>query len=143
MSEPQPGAAPKARQQPETLRLRNLSAALTVGDLAESLIFYRDTVGFVLEETWERDGRMSGAALRAGTVRLVLAQDDWAKGRERVKGQGLRFYLYTAQDIDQLAAGIKGRGGTLASGPEDLPWGARAFSIVDPDGFQMTVSSMP
>jgi uncharacterized glyoxalase superfamily protein PhnB len=24
--------------------------------------------------------------------------------------------------------------------PEDMPWGARAFSLVDPDGFKITIS---
>ena len=40
-----------------------------------------------------------------------------------------------------FAAGIKERGGSLESEPADMPWGARAFSVVDPDGFQITFSS--
>ena len=44
-------------------------------------------------------------------------------------------------DVDEVAGSIKSRGGTLAAEPDDMPWGARAFSLVDPDGFQLTISS--
>ncbi len=68
-------------------------------------------------------------------------QDDWAKGRDRVKGEGFRLHMATATDVDQIAAGIEQRGGTLESPPADMPWGGRAFSLADPDGFKITISS--
>ena len=40
-----------------------------------------------------------------------------------------------------LAGAIRERGGTLASEPADMPWGARAFDLVDPDGFRLTITS--
>ncbi|MCH8813368.1 MAG: VOC family protein [Gemmatimonadetes bacterium] len=49
--------------------------------------------------------------------------------------------MATDDDVDAIAAGIERRGGTLESPPEDTPWGARAFSLVDPDGFKITISS--
>ncbi len=98
-------------------------------------------VGFTVDERWEHEGELMGVSLVAGATRLMLGQDDGAKGWDRKKGQGFRLYLSTAQDIDQLAADIVGRGGTLAKEPADMPWGARAFDLVDPDGFQLTVSS--
>jgi uncharacterized glyoxalase superfamily protein PhnB len=58
-----------------------------------------------------------------------------------VKGQGIRIYLQTTQDVDGVAAAIKDRGGELASEPEDMPWGARAFNLIDPDGILLTISS--
>ena len=130
------------RANPESLRLRTLSAALTAGDLQKSLAWYRDVVGFTLEQSWERDGRVVGATLVAGDVRINISQDDGARGRERVKGQGFRLYMSTVQNVDQIATRIKNRGGTLASEPTDTPWGTRAFSLVDPDGFKLTISSM-
>jgi predicted enzyme related to lactoylglutathione lyase len=71
----------------------------------------------------------------------MLGQDDWQKGRERVKGQGFRMYCSTAQDIDRLAARIKSQGGVLMEEPGDRPWGSRDFAIKDPDGFMITISS--
>ena len=124
-----------------TLELRSLRPALTVSDINVSLPWYRDVVGFRVEETWEHEGKVGGARLLAGGIGLFLLQDDWAKGRDRVKGEGFRLHLTTADDVDEIAAGIEKRGGTLESPPEDTPWGSRAFSLADPDGFKITISS--
>jgi uncharacterized glyoxalase superfamily protein PhnB len=118
-----------------------MAAGFTVSDLEASLHWYRDVVGFTVGEIFEREGTKAGAELLAGTIRMFIGQDDWAKGRDRVKGIGTRIHLTTAQDVDELANGIKARGGSLDSEPEDMPWGARAFSLTDPDGFQFTISS--
>ena len=126
---------------PKTLRLSSIAPGITVNDLQASLSWYGDVVGFYIAEKFEHEGEVRGAALVAGGARLMLSQDDWAKGRDRVKGQGLRLYLNTSQDVDEVAAAIKSRGGELASEPADMPWGARAFELVDPDGFLLTIST--
>ena len=126
---------------PQTLRLRSVSPGITVNDLEASLKWYCDVVGFHLREKFEHEGEVRGAALDAGDQGIMLSQDDWAKGRDRVKGQAIRLYLQTSQDVDEVAAAIKARGGTLASEPSDMPWGARTFDLVDPDGFQLTITS--
>jgi uncharacterized glyoxalase superfamily protein PhnB len=128
------------RRQPETLRLRSASPSFTVNDLQKSVAFYRDVLGFTEKERWERDGALHGMELVAGSVSVFLAQDDWQKGHDRVKGQGFRIYCDTVQDIDALARRIRERGGTLAQEPKDQPWGGRDFAVVDPDGFQITIS---
>ena len=126
---------------PESLRLRSIAPSLTVKDVEASLAWYRDVVGFTAVDEWKENGELQGVALVAGSARLLLGKDDGAKGWDRVKGVGFRLYLNTAQDIDEIADRIKARGGTLESEPADMPWGSRAFSLVDPDGFQLTVSS--
>jgi uncharacterized glyoxalase superfamily protein PhnB len=134
--------AKTARKKPESLRLRDVSPSLTVNDLQASIAWYRDIVGFTLGETWERDGKVAGAELIAGNATINLSQDDWAKGRDRKKGEGFRLYLHTAQDINVIATRIKAHGGTLASEPADQPWGSRTFNLVDPDGYKLTISSL-
>ena len=129
------------RAEPQTLRLRAIAPSLTVNDVEASLSWYRDVVGFHVHELWEHDGKVMGADLVAGSAHLMIGQDDFAKGKDRSKGIGFRLYMTTAQSIDDLAAAIESRGGTLASPPEDQPWGARAFSLVDPDGFLMTIAA--
>jgi len=129
------------RRSPETLRLRRVTPAFTVTDVDTSLSFYRDVLGFVVDEIWEHEGHRVGAALVAGSVTLLLSQDDGEKGGERTKGQGFRLHLSTAQDIDRLASLVVARGGTLQDGPVDMPWGARAFTVLDPDGFKLTVAA--
>lgn len=129
------------RKQPETLRLRELMPAITASDLQASMAWYRDVLGFTVAEEHRRDGQLMGVQLRAGAVQVLLAQDDFAKGRDRQKGAGLRLFCTTAQDVDQLAAAIKERGGKLAHEPKDQPWGTRDFAVVDPDGFNISIST--
>ena len=129
------------RRQPETLRLRAIMPAITATDLQASVAWFRDVLGFTVAEEYKQDDRVMGVRLMAGAVQVMLGQDDFAKGRDRQKGAGLRFFCTTAQDVDQLAAAIKERGGKLAHEPTDQPWGARDFGVVDPDGFNISIST--
>jgi uncharacterized glyoxalase superfamily protein PhnB len=131
-------AKPPARRQPETLRLRSISPSLTSTDLQRSIAFYRDVLGFMAGEEWREKGVLVGVELHAGAVTFMLSQDDFAKGRDRLKGVGARFYCTTAQDIDRFASQIRERGGVLDQEPKDMPWGKRVFMISDPDGFKLT-----
>jgi uncharacterized glyoxalase superfamily protein PhnB len=136
-----PAGAQRARQQPETLRLRSVAPSFTVNDIEKSLAWYRDVLGFVVKDRWEHEGKLAGVELAAGGVLFMLGQDDWKKGRDRVKGEGFRIYCKTAQDVDRLAAQVKARGGKLTQEPRDEPWGTRDFAVVDPDGFKITIGS--
>ena len=131
------------RQQPEKLRARSLSAGLTVDDIQKSIAWYRDVLGFHVDEEWRQNGELLGASLIAGSARLYLGQDDWAKGRDRQKGEGVRLHLATGQSIDEIAARAKAAGGRLDLEPHDTDWGTRAFGITDPNGYKMTISSTP
>ena len=129
----------RTHEEPPTLRLRSTSPILTVNDIDESIGWYRDVVGFYLKQTWDQDGTVTGAELVAGSESIMLAQDDWAKGRDRAKGEGFRLFFETSQDIDEMAAAIQARGGTLDRGPEDTPWDTRAMALIDPNGFKLTI----
>ncbi len=129
------------RRQPETLRLREAGPSFTVNDIEKSRAWYRDVLGCLEKDRWERDGKLVGLEMRAGAVAFYIEQDDWKKGRDRMKGEGFSIYCTTAQDIDELAALIKARGGTLADGPQSRPGGSRDFAIVDPDGFKIRIAS--
>lgn len=115
---------------------------VTVDDISASMAWYRDVLGFTVKDRWEQDGTLFGAELVAGDVLVYIMQDDWKKGRDRVKGEGMRvfFYVKSRKDVDRLAAAIKGRGGLLTSEPQDM-FGVRAFDLVDPSGFKITISS--
>jgi uncharacterized glyoxalase superfamily protein PhnB len=132
--------AKRKRKQPETLRVRTVSAGLTVNNIQKSIAWYRDVLGLFIGEKWEQDGKLMGVEMRAGSMGIWLGQDDWAKGRDRVKGVGVRIYCSTAQDVDMLANGIKARGGVLDHDPQTR-WGARDFGITDPDGYKLTIAS--
>jgi uncharacterized glyoxalase superfamily protein PhnB len=119
--------------------LVDASPSFTVNDLGKSLTFYRDVLGFKVEQEWKGEGgQVRGVSFRAGKVTLMIGQDDWKKGRDRMKGQGVRMYFECATNVDALAEGIAKRGGTLESLPENRPWGYRDFSMADPDGYKIT-----
>jgi uncharacterized glyoxalase superfamily protein PhnB len=128
------------RQQPESLRLSSAGPSFTANDLQRSLAFYRDVLGFTVKERWEQDGVLQGVELVAGRVSFWLGQDDWKKGRDRVKGLGFRIYCDTSQDVDAIAERIKAAGVSLLQEPKDQPWGGRDLAVVDPDGFTITIA---
>jgi uncharacterized glyoxalase superfamily protein PhnB len=122
------------------LQVKELSPSLTVNDVQKSIAFF-EALGFGVEERWEDGGALRGAMLRAGEARIGLSQDDWKKGRDRQKGIGVRLYLSTTQNIDQLAARVKQAGISLDSEAHDTEWGSRAFDVTEPSGFKVTISS--
>jgi uncharacterized glyoxalase superfamily protein PhnB len=126
--------------EPEQFHANTLSASLTVKDIQRSLSWYCDVMGFTVHQKYERGGKLMAVALQAGAVRILIGQDDGAKGLDRVKGEGFSLQFTTAQNIDEIADRIKALGGTLASEPADA-WGARVFRLRDPDGFLLVISS--
>lgn len=122
-----------------TLQARSLAPGLTVNDLQRSLQFYRDGLGFAVEEESEVEGEVRFAMLAAGEARLGLSQDDFARGRDRVKGIGMRLFIETDQDVEALAQQARAAG-IAVDGPAPMPWGPLGFTVTDPDGFKLTIA---
>ncbi|MBA3559651.1 MAG: VOC family protein [Gemmatimonadaceae bacterium] len=125
----------------DKLQARSLAPALTVGDLERSIQFYTEGLGFALDEKMEENGELHGVMLEAGGAKLGLSRDDFAKGRDRVKGVGMRLYLETTQDVKALATQAKAAGITLDQEAAPLPWGPIGFTVTDPDGFKLTIAN--
>ena len=78
----------------------------------------------------------------------VSSQDllRWAEALAGIAQTGLAFSEVQFErdryrEVINVAADIKARGGALTSEPADQPWGARDFSVEDPDGYKITISS--
>ena len=123
-----------------TLKARGLMPTLTVNDLKKSIELYKG-LGFTVTDEMKENGELRGVTLEAGGVHLGLSQDDFAKGRNRTKGVGMRFYLETDQDVTALARQAKAAGVTLDSEPAKLPWGPMGFTVTDHDGFKLTIAN--
>jgi catechol 2,3-dioxygenase-like lactoylglutathione lyase family enzyme len=125
------------------LRIKTLTAGFTVNDLQKSLKFYRDGLGFTVGHEYKDDkGVVKGCMLEAGGGSgIAISQDDFAKGRDRVKGVGVRLYIDTDQDIAALAATAKSAGIKLDEGPGPLPWGPTGFTVTDLDGYKLTIAN--
>ena len=126
--------------QTKTLNATGQMLSLTVDNLQRSLDFFAG-LGFEVEDRWEENGQLLGVTLKAGDVQLGLSQDDGKKGRDRMKGVGMRLYVETRDNIDDLAARAKAAGVKLTSEPHDTEWKSRAFEVTEPSGFLLTISS--
>ena len=124
----------------EALQVTSIVPSLTVDDLPKSIAFY-EALGLTVDERWEDNGTLLGVMMRAGKTQIGLSQDDWKKGRDRKKGLGMRIFLETTQNVDDIAARAKGAGVTLTSEPHDTEWKSRAFEVTDPTGFLVTIGS--
>jgi uncharacterized glyoxalase superfamily protein PhnB len=122
------------------LNASNLAASLTVKDLQRSLAWYRDVLGFAVDRMHEREGKLMAVSLKAGDVRILINQDDGAKGLDRSKGEGFSLQITTDQNVDEIADRIR-KHSALDTEPTDMPWGVRAFRFRDPDGFKLVISS--
>jgi catechol 2,3-dioxygenase-like lactoylglutathione lyase family enzyme len=131
----------RRRQRPETLRLRAVMPMLLVSDIERSLTWYRDIMGFVVGQELRRDGRLVAVQLIAGKVRFLLEQDVAATPAEG-RGDGIRLYLATRQDVTRLAAVIQERGGVIDEAPDDSHGGAD-FGVIDPDGYRLSIFWRP
>ena len=125
----------------EAVQVSRIVPSLTVDDLQKSITFY-EALGFAIDERWEDKGTLLGVMMRSGSTELGLNQDDWKKGRDRQKGIGVRISIATTRgNVDELASRARNAGITLKSEPRDTEWDSRAFEVVDPSGFLVTVYS--
>jgi uncharacterized glyoxalase superfamily protein PhnB len=131
----------KRRNDPQTLRLRAFEPSFTVNDIQKSIAFYTKILGFIEGERHTgKDGALKGAMVKAGACTIGLSQDDWSKGRDRVKGVGTRLWCETVQDINALADRIRNAGGVLTDGPTDnKEWKMQMLGIDDPDGYHISI----
>jgi uncharacterized glyoxalase superfamily protein PhnB len=121
------------------LDARAIMLSLTTHDLARSIAWYRDVLGFTVDYTNERDGKLASAGIRSGAAKIFLNQDDGGRGWERQKGEGFAITFDIGHDVDTVAAALKSRGATLAMEPTDMPWGVRMLRLVDPDGYRLGI----
>ena len=124
----------------EALQVSAILPSFTVDDLQKSIVFY-EALGFIVDERWEENGALLGVMMRAGKQQIGLSQDDWKKGRDRKKGIGTRVFLWTTQNVDEVASRARSAGIRLMSEPHDTEWKSRAFEVTDPSGFLLTIAS--
>ncbi|MBB4367094.1 catechol 2,3-dioxygenase-like lactoylglutathione lyase family enzyme [Bradyrhizobium sp. CIR18] len=115
----------------EHLMMAGSATVFVVSDIAASLAYYRDVLGF--EVTFEYGEPLSYACLCREEVALHLLA---AARTKRLPGQGgLCIFV---RDVDLLYAELSGRGARPINQPEDRDYGMRDFDIVDADGNQLT-----
>jgi catechol 2,3-dioxygenase-like lactoylglutathione lyase family enzyme len=103
---------------------------LEVNNLEESVEFYRDILGFVVESN-EANAEPPIASVRSGSLRISLVQQIETMLK---RGRGVHFVLGVS-DVDAFYAGVK-TSNIQATEPRDEGWGGRFVSLQDPDGYR-------
>lgn len=113
------------------------TTSLFAPDVAETLRFYEDVLGFTMTASWEEDGRpLWGEVARdgpEGTARLWFFADA-LPGRPEPICTGL-IYIFV-DDVDAEAARLR-NGVKVLWGPEDQEYGLRELGIEDPNGYML------
>lgn len=114
-------------------------AQLRTTDLARSIRFYVDVLGFDLVFEY----RDFYAGLRAGTQMIHLKRVDRPDPSltHVAEGEHLHLYLETS-DAAALAAAITAQGVGLVQPLHDTPWGTREFVLRDDQGHTLRVGQI-
>ena len=118
-----------------------LFPTLSVADVAASLEWYTNKVGFVSAYSLP----MPGGGLAMAHVRwrkyadLLLVPDSDPSHAAHPKGIGVSFSLLVdTTSIDKMAAELTNSGVEIAEGPVNRPWNTRDIVVHDPDGYTLT-----
>jgi len=110
--------------------------ALFVSDVARSLIFYRDVLGF----SFEKPAKPDGAEGYSGKLKIGIYDRSWLpklfgdRGDRPISGNPFLLSM-TVDDLDlvyqQICANIQA---DIISPPKIMPWGQKILFLSDPDG---------
>lgn len=125
------------------MNIVGLVPLLNVEDVGSAAYFYKDALGFRLEESYERDGELVWAFLSFGSVRIMLHQPPWAESDARRGAQawtGTVLFLWV-EDARALHADLTARGYEV-SALKAAENGAEEFYMRDPDGYELGFATM-
>ena len=104
---------------------------LEVNNLEESLLFYRERLGFeIVSQNLTAEPPI--ATISAGSLRITLVQQLETMLK---RGRGVHFVLGVG-NVDQFHQKLTADG-TAATEPRDEGWGGRFVSLQDPDGYRL------
>ncbi len=115
-------------------KLHSVVPMAPVADVQRSIAFY-EQLGFEVENTFEEDGVIQWAYLRAGGARLMVSRTD---SPVRPEQQTMSIYIY-ATDVAAYHRELQGKG--LDVGPLEKRFYMESgeFELRDPDGYWLFV----
>jgi catechol 2,3-dioxygenase-like lactoylglutathione lyase family enzyme len=116
----------------------DLVPLLNVEDVGRSVYFYKDALGFRLDESFEREGSLVWACLSFGAVRLMLHQPPWADsdGRRDTRSYGDAVLFFWVEDARELHTDLEARGYEVGK-LQGSERGMQEFYMRDPDGYEL------
>lgn len=121
-----------------TVNFVSATVNLLVSDMAISLAFYRDVLGFQLKQSVPEEPPFVFAWLERGGVEIFLndARPVLAEFKTLRAGDTSTLFI-VVNDVDALHGQISGRA-RIVMGLTDQFYGMREFAVLDPDGYLMT-----
>jgi catechol 2,3-dioxygenase-like lactoylglutathione lyase family enzyme len=122
-------------------QLNKLTPNLIVSDVARSVAFYRDLLGFAIDATVPEAAPYVFASLRSGAVEIFLnapepAYAEYPAFKNRPIGGTLTLFI-EVDGIHQWHASVKDKLQIVM--PLEHKWyGVTEFAIADPDGYVIT-----
>ena len=135
-----------------------MSVMLTSSDMAQTIAYYRDVLGFEMKESWPDAENPQWANMVFGGQSVMVglcpelddmsdacAQDPdlekyWREASEAFKanklGVGVQVYVQVS-DVDAFHDEIRARGAAIDVGPKTQVYGIRDFGASDPDGYRL------
>ncbi len=121
--------------------LKKLTPNLIVSNVERSVAFYRDVLGFAVEQTVPDEGPFVFASVKSGAVEIFLnapepAIAEYPAFASRPIGGTLTLFIETS-DIASAYAALKDRVHVVM--PLEKKWyGVTEFAFDDPDGYVIT-----
>lgn len=120
------------------MNFRHLIPLLDVTSLAASVAFYRDVLGFTIEDELTWNGRTEWVLLAAGRIKLMLAESKPYANRAPAPVNAGMYFFYL-DETRELYDALRSQGHVISSvqyqGPD-----VREFCIQDPDGYVLWFS---
>jgi catechol 2,3-dioxygenase-like lactoylglutathione lyase family enzyme len=107
--------------------MRGSTTVMTVRNVAESLAYYRDKLGF--EVAFEYGNPTFYVGVCSGEVSLHLVD-----GSKTPRQPGHGAVVIFVDDVDALHADLVKRGAKVLKAPQDYDYGMRDFDVADLDG---------
>ena len=114
---------------------------LPVRNLRQTLDYYRDTLGFTDDWTWENaEGKITDGGIRRDEMRMLFGEDPgFVDAIESYKHSRLPL-MWFVEDIDSVYSEYQGRGIEFADGLRSHSYGLREFAFIDINGYYIRVA---
>ena len=123
--------------------MNSMTPLLNVEDASRSLGFYRDNLGFRVDEDFEHKGKLVWARISLGPIALMIntSEERTARGaRSSRETYDDAVFYFTVDDARALRKELAERG--CDPGPvARQEYGVDEFTMQDPDGYELAFGS--
>ena len=107
----------------------------------ETVAFLRDALGSPVTGSWDRPGDSRGTLFVAASGIIEVLERADAPQAEPGVPLGGPFMAIEVDDVDALHERIAAKGVAVHHPLADKPWGHRGFSVLDPNGVEISFLS--